>query len=174
MKETVVTVVGNVVAPPQRNRTANGSVTNFRLASTPQRYDRDSGGWVDKKPLYLDVECWGELGGNVAHSVSKGDPVIVFGELFTDEWESDQGRRSKVKLRAAAVGPDLTRGTADFRRSTRAPAAAPGERGPAAAGPPEDELDPTAELLAGRDYEPDPTALYEANSDDTVPEPALH
>ncbi|MGY1603158.1 single-stranded DNA-binding protein [Geodermatophilus sp. SYSU D00815] len=133
MKETEVTVVGNVVGPPQKNRTANGSVTNFRLASTSRRFDKGVQGWVDSKTLFLDVECWGELGGNVSHTISKGDPVIVFGWLFTDEWESDQGRRSKVKLRAAAVGPDLNKGTADFRRTLRAAPAAdapPGEEPP--------------------------------------------
>ena len=77
MKETEVTVVGNVVNPPQKNRTASGSVTNFRLASTSYRYDRETQGWVDKKQLFIDVECWGELGGNVSHTLSKGDPVVV-------------------------------------------------------------------------------------------------
>ena len=165
MKETEITVVGNVVNPPQRNRTANGSVTNFRLASTASRYDRESQAWVDKKTLFLDVECWGELGANVSSTVSKGDPVIVFGELFTDEWESDQGRRSKVKMRAAAVGPDLAKGTAEFRRTSRA---ASGSPEPVEEVPqPRDE--PTAE-----DYREGSSALYELDSDDQIREPALH
>jgi single-strand DNA-binding protein len=164
VKETEVTVVGNVVGPPQRNRTANGSVTNFRLASTASRYDRETQAWVDKKPLFLDVECWGELGANVSSTVSKGDPVIVFGELFTDEWESDQGRRSKVTMRAANVGPDLARGTAEFRRTVRSTSAA--------TPPPENIPDP-GEEPAG-DYDAGSRALYELDSDSTVPEPALH
>ena len=169
MKETEITVVGNVVKPPQRNRTANGSVTNFRVASTSRRYDREVQGWVDNKTLFLDVECWGELGGHVSQTVSKGDPVIVFGSLFTDEWDTDQGRRSKVKLRAEVVGPDLTKGTAEFKRVLRAPAAVPEQSPP----PAEDEFDPTAGLVAGRDYEADPETLDEMNSDRTVLEPAL-
>ncbi|MFL6151562.1 MAG: single-stranded DNA-binding protein, partial [Ornithinibacter sp.] len=158
-----------VVNPPQRNRTPNGAVTNFRVASTSRRYDKDVQGWVDNKTLFLDVECWGELGGNVSQTVSKGDPVIVSGSLFTDEWDTDQGRRSKVKLRAEVVGPDLTRGTADFKRALRAPAT-PADQGPP---PADDEFDPTGELLAGRDYEADPETLDEMNSDTRVPEPAL-
>lgn len=164
MKETEVTVVGNVVNPPQRNRTANGSVTNFRLASTASRYDRESQGWVDKKPLFLDVECWGELGANVSSTVSKGDPVIVFGELFTDEWESDQGRRSKVKMRAAAVGPDLAKGSAEFRRTVRT----------TSAGVPPVEDVPEPRDAPEEDYDGGSAALYELDSDDPAREPALH
>jgi single-strand DNA-binding protein len=168
VKETEVTVVGNVVNPPQRNRTANGSVTNFRLASTASRYDRETQGWVDKKPLFLDVECWNELGAHVSSSVSKGDPVIVFGELFTDEWESDQGRRSKVKMRAAAVGPDLAKGTAEFRRAVRTTSVV---------APPAEQVDAPAQPLGAEpdeDYDGGSGALYELDSDDSVPEPALH
>jgi len=165
VKETEVTVVGNVVNPPQKNRTANGSVTNFRLASTSYRYDRETQGWVDKKQLFIDVECWGELGGNVSHTVSKGDPVVVVGELFTDEWEGDQGRRSKVKIRATSVGPDLARGTAEFRRTVRAGAGTP-DAGEAV---PEPRAEPTSE-----DYDGGSGALYELDSDDPVREAALH
>ena len=169
-----MTVIGNVVNPPQKNRTANGSVTNFRVASTAQRYDREAQRWVDKKPLFLDVECWGELGGNVSHTLTKGDPVIVFGELYTDEWESDQGRRSRVRLRAEAVGPDLTKGTADFRRSQRSVAAV---AEPPAADAPQPEDGPADEMPAedapDEDYESHETPLYEVDSDALLT-PALH
>ena len=178
-----MTVTGNVVNPPQKNRTANGSVTNFRVASTAQRFDREAQRRVDKKPLFLDVECWGDLGGNVSHTLTKGDPVIVFGELYTDEWESDQGRRSRTKLRAEAVGPDLTKGTADFRRTQRsgalaaeAPAGAPpvdeAERNDAPADDaPADEA-PADDAPVG-DYPTGEEELYEVDSDDRFA-PALH
>jgi single-strand DNA-binding protein len=165
-KETFITVTGNVVRPPVRNRTASGSVTKFRVGSTSQRFDKDAGRWVDKKNLYLDVECWGELAGNVSHTVSKGDPVVVHGELFTDEWDTDQGRRSKTVIRAASVAPDLTWGTADFRRTARSstppPEIDPGELGEDVPADPADE-----------DYIGGVGALYEVDSA-TVPEPALH
>lgn len=182
-KETEITVIGNVVNSPQKNRTANGSVTNFRVASTAQRFDREMQRWVDKKPLFLDVECWGELGGNVSHTLSKGDPVIVFGELYTDEWDSDQGRRSRAKIRAAAVGPDLTRGTADFRRTSRAVAppepGAPGSEAALAEGSPDevaqvDVQEVTDGSVQAEDYGEASTALYELDSEEALLQPALH
>jgi single-strand DNA-binding protein len=163
-KETFITVTGNVVRPPVRNRTASGSVTKFRVGSTSQRFDKDAGRWVDKKNLYLDVECWGDLGGNVAHSISKGDPVVVHGELYTDEWETEEGRRNKTVIRAASVAPDLTWGVAEIRRMPRTTAVAAPE--------PEPDGEPADEPGVG-DYIEGAASLYEVDSA-TVHEPALH
>jgi single stranded DNA-binding protein len=121
VNETDVIVVGNIVNSPQRSRLPSGdSVTNFRMASTSRRFDRETQAWADHRTFFVDVECWGDLGGNVSHTLSKGDPVVVKGELYTHEWDGEQGRRSRPQIRAAHVGPDLARGVADFRRSPRA------------------------------------------------------
>ncbi len=173
MSTTEITVTGNVVAAPSRVRTQNGSVTKFRVASTQRRYDSAAQAFVDGASLFMDVECWNELGANVSSSVSKGDPVIVRGALRTDEWESDTGRRSRTVLRAQAVGLDLGRGTADFRRTQRA-ATAPAAEPPDADGGDERDYDGPAERL----YEMDPETSAAAQSLEhelgAQPEPALH
>ena len=120
MYETTLHVVGNVVDVPRHNRTANGSVTNFRMASTSRRWDEETSGFVDGATLWIDVACWGELGGNVARSITKGDPVLVVGNLVTESWDSDAGRRSSNRIKATAVGLNLARGWSDFRRPARA------------------------------------------------------
>ena len=173
MSATEITVIGNVVAAPSRVRTQGGSVTNFRLASTERRYDGATQGFVDGATFFVDVECWGELGGNVSHSVSKGDPVVVRGVVRTHEWESDSGRRSRPVVRAEAVGHNLNRGTAEFRRTQRVQTATPPEQEPPAA----EDIGP-----AERDYPEGGQALYELDRDqsgadvsrDALPEPALH
>lgn len=149
MSATDITVIGNVVKSPTRNRTQNGSVTNFRLAATERRFDSATQDWVDGHSFFVDVECWGELGGNVSHSISKGDPVVVRGVIRTEEWESEQGRRSRPQIKAEAVGPNLARGVADFRRTSRPAAAAPVEDADPSS-PERDDLDGPVE---GRDYE---------------------
>jgi single-stranded DNA-binding protein len=168
---TEMTVIGNVVNSPSRNRTQNGSVTNFRVAATERRFDSATQGWVDGPTFFVDVECWGELGGNVSHSISKGDPVVVVGNIRTHEWDSDQGRRSRPQIRAEAVAPNLARGVAEFRRTQRAAATASDEPGPSDDAPSTvpDEL---AELVAGRDYEADVEAFDSLNADDLTAEPA--
>jgi single stranded DNA-binding protein len=121
---SAITVVGNVVKSPERKRTQNGSsVTTFRVAETDRRFDSAKQEWIDASTFFVDVECWGDLGGNVSHSVSKGDPVIVLGNIRTDEWESEQGHRSRPQVKANVVALNLARGTADFRRTQRAAAA---------------------------------------------------
>ena len=174
MNATEITVIGNVVTSPSSNRTQNGSkVTNFRLASTERRYDGASQGWIDGNTFWIDVECWGDLGGNVAHSVAKGDPVVVVGTISTHEWESDQGRRNRPQIKAEAVAPNLARGTAEFKRTLRASATSPGEDPQAAEAPAEAQPEGVGDLVEGRDYERDLAALHDLNSDESVPEPAL-
>jgi single-strand DNA-binding protein len=161
VNETAITVVGNVVDVPRRNRLTNASVTNFRMASTARRYDEEAKSFVDSTTFWVDVACWGELGGNVARSVSKGDPVVVVGNIATDSWETDAGRRSAAKIKATAVGLNLARGWSEFRKQTRAdqPAGAPeAEESPA-----EDPYDDLAERPT--DYIEGEDALDEMDSD---------
>ncbi len=48
MNDTTMTIVGNLVDSPKLRKTKSGHfVANFRVASTPRRYDREQGGWVD-------------------------------------------------------------------------------------------------------------------------------
>jgi single-strand DNA-binding protein len=175
MSATEITVIGNVVNSPSLNRTQSGStVTNFRVAATERRYDSGTQGWVDGATFFVDVECWGELGGNVSHSVSKGDPVVVVGAIRTDEWESDQGKRSRPQIRAEAVAPNLARGVADFRRTQRSTAAVSGEQEPPADVPAEDQPadDQAVDGPTSGDYDSGSRGLYEVNSEDSSREPA--
>ncbi len=158
MNDTHVTVVGNVVDSPRRVGLATGAVTNFRMASTARRYDPATQGFVDAGTFWVDVECWNALSGNVAASLSKGDPVIVQGTLTTHEWESENGRRSTPRVRAFAVGPNLAKGRSLFTRdlSRRAPGTTGAAEEPAPAGeedaPGEGVRSAVEDLQPGRDY----------------------
>jgi single-strand DNA-binding protein len=119
MYDTYVTVVGNVLHEPEWRRTANTGalVTTFKIASTSRRLNRDTGQWVDGNSLRVRVNCWRGLASNVKNSVTRGDPLIVTGRLFTRDWEDEQGvRRTLYELDAVAVGHDLSRGRAVFER----------------------------------------------------------
>ena len=170
---TEITVIGNVVDSPRRVRLQHGSVTNFRLASTERRFDRETQSWVDAGTFWADVECWGDLGGHVSQSLSKGDPVVVVGTLTTRQWETENGRGSVSQIRAEAVGPNLTRGVAEFHRATR-PAAAAAEPAAADVDEPgtEGPVDDHGALRAGEDYIADPATLHDVDPDAPV-EPAL-
>jgi single-strand DNA-binding protein len=139
MNETFVTVVGNLVEDPKLRTTEAGQdVASFRIASTSRRFDRDSQRWIDSAQLFLGVTCWRALAGNATASLRKGDPVVVTGKLTTRTYEKDGQSRSVCELEALAIGPDLARGTAVFRRSPRSAEDAGGE--PAGTGTEESRL----------------------------------
>ncbi len=134
MNETLVTVVGNLVDDPKlRTIEAGQDVASFRIASTSRRFDKDSQRWIDSSQLFLGVSCWRALAGNATASLRKGDPVVVTGKLTTRTYEKDGQTRSVCELEALAIGPDLARGTAVFRRSPRSAEDGGGEPGGAGA-----------------------------------------
>jgi single-strand DNA-binding protein len=179
VNDTIVTVVGNVVDSPRRVSLDNGAVTNFRMASTARRFDSAREEFVDSGTFWVDVECWNGLSSNVSGSVSKGDPVIVHGALTTHSWESENGRRSTPRIRAFAVGPNLARGTAVFKRDKSgrsaepADATASGPLSPTSADAPQDEFPASVEdLMPGRDYVGDDGTLEEMTPAHLSAEPA--
>ncbi|WP_137989256.1 single-stranded DNA-binding protein [Streptomyces vilmorinianum] len=121
MNDTMVTLVGNVATSVEYRDTATGGVARFRFAVTARRWDRERGTWSDGHTSFYTVFAWRALGANLAASVSVGEPLVVHGRLRVREEEPEEGRpdarrRTFVDIDALAVGHDLTRGTAAFRR----------------------------------------------------------
>ncbi|WP_018333443.1 single-stranded DNA-binding protein [Actinomycetospora chiangmaiensis] len=107
MNETWVTVTGNVATDVTWRRTTTGSVANFRLMSNERRFDAQSGSWNDGNRLAVRVTCWRSLAENVRMSITKGDPVVVHGKLFTSDYEQEGVRRTSTEIDAKSVGLDL-------------------------------------------------------------------
>ncbi|MFS0899192.1 single-stranded DNA-binding protein [Mycolicibacterium litorale] len=109
MFETPITVVGNIVNNPYRQRVGDQEVMRFRMASNSRRRTTE-GGWEPGNSLFVSVSCWGKLVTGVGASLGKGDAVIVVGHVHTSEYDDREGvRRTSVEVRATAVGPDLSR-----------------------------------------------------------------
>ncbi|HAF72519.1 MAG TPA: single-stranded DNA-binding protein [Corynebacterium variabile] len=107
--ETPITLVGNLVAAPELRYTPSGTaVTNFRVASTPRRYDSQSNQWVDGEALFLACNIWRQAAENVANSLNKGDRVIVTGRLRQRSYDTRDGeKRTVFEVEADEVGPSL-------------------------------------------------------------------
>jgi single-strand DNA-binding protein len=119
MFDTPVTIVGNLLTAPEWRRTTNtGTVlVTFKVASTSRRFDRDRNMWVDGDSLRLRVTCWRRLAENVSLSVQLGDPVVIFGRMYSRDWIDDEGnKRTSYEMDAMAVGHDLSRGVSKFAR----------------------------------------------------------
>ena len=120
MNDVQMTIAGNVVDAPKLRRTKSGHfVANFRVASTPRRFDRESNSWVDGATLFVTVTCWRAMGENVAQSLRKGQPIVVLGRYYQREYERDETLRTTYELEAIAIGHDLSRGIATFEKVNR-------------------------------------------------------
>ncbi|HEY1486576.1 MAG TPA: single-stranded DNA-binding protein [Micromonosporaceae bacterium] len=125
MFDTAITMCGNVLTAPEWRRTANTGtyVMTFRFASTSRRFDRTSGQWIDGDSLRVKVACWRTLGQNAFESIQLGDPLVIYGRLYSRDWvDSEDHKRTSYELDAISVGHDLARGVAKFLR--RKPAGA--------------------------------------------------
>lgn len=120
MFETHLAIVGNVLTAPEWRRTTstNALVANFRIASTARRFDRETGRWIDGNSLRVRVTAWRRLAEGVASSLSVGDPVVVYGRIYTRDWvDDDNNNRVSYEMEAFAIGHDLARGRARFFRN---------------------------------------------------------
>ncbi|MGW8886433.1 single-stranded DNA-binding protein [Streptomyces sp. NPDC055749] len=120
MNDTFVTLVGNAATAVDFRDTATGGMARFRFAVTARRWDREKQVWADGHTSFYTVWAWRTLAANLTASVAVGEPLVVHGRLKVREEERDGQRRTFVDIEAVAVGHDLTRGTAAFRRVLRA------------------------------------------------------
>jgi single-strand DNA-binding protein len=124
MNDITVTVIGNVASDVALRFTRAGQpVASFRLAVGTRRFDRDEDRWIDGDTHFFSVSCWRGLAHNVLECVRKGMPVMVQGRLRSREVQrpcGESGHTTRyVDIDAIAVGHDLNRGTAEFRRVKR-------------------------------------------------------
>ena len=119
--ETIITVVGNLVDDPELRFTPSGAaVANFRIASTPRQFDRQTNEWKDGDALFLTCSVWRQAAENVAESLQRGMRVVVQGRLKSRQYETREGeKRTVFEIDVDEVGPSLKYATAKVTRTTR-------------------------------------------------------
>ena len=119
--DTPITVVGNLVADPELRFTPQGlAVANFRIASTPRTYNRDTNQWEDGEALFLTCNVWRSVAENVAESLTKGMRVIVNGRLKQRSYQNREGEnRTVFEVEVDEVGPSLRYASASVNRNPR-------------------------------------------------------
>ena len=119
--ETVITVVGNLVDDPELRFTPSGAaVANFRIASTPRTFDKQTNDWKDGDALFLSCSVWRQAAENVAESLQKGMRVVVQGRLKSRQYETREGeKRTVFEIEVEEVGPSLKYATAKVTRAQR-------------------------------------------------------
>lgn len=110
---------GNLATDVRHRVTASGRhMAEFRLASNRRWTDR--GGQQRESTSFLAVRCFGPLADNITSSLRKGDAALVAGRFEVEEIERDGHRYRDMVVLASAAGPDLSMGTATFRRTVAA------------------------------------------------------
>ena len=134
--ETVITVVGNLVDDPELRFTPSGAaVANFRIASTPRTFDKQSNEWKDGDALFLSCSVWRQAAENVAESLQRGMRVVVQGRLKSRQYETREGeKRTVFEIEVEEVGPSLKYATAKVTRANRSGGGGGGGFGGGAAG----------------------------------------
>ncbi|MBK4161066.1 single-stranded DNA-binding protein [Corynebacterium macginleyi] len=119
--ETQITVVGNVVAEPELRWTpAGAAVCNYRIASTPRTYNKQTQQWEDGEAMFLTCNVWRQAAENVAETLSKGMRIIVTGRLKQRSFQTREGEnRTVFEIDVDEVGPSLKYATAQVNRNPR-------------------------------------------------------
>lgn len=130
--ETPITVAGNIVADPELRFTPSGAaVANFRIASTPRHFNKQTNEWEDGEGLFVTCNVWRQAAENVAESLQKGMRVIVQGRLRARTFQTREGeKRTVMEVEVDEVGPSLKYATAKVTRTQR-----DGQQGAASYGP---------------------------------------
>src|SRR6187397_1645491 len=119
--DTQITVVGNLVDDPElRFNPSGAAVANFRIASTPRTFDRQTNEWKDGEALFLSCSVWRQAAENVAESLQRGMRVIVQGRLRQRSYETREGeKRTVIELEVDEIGASLRYATAKVQRMSR-------------------------------------------------------
>jgi single-strand DNA-binding protein len=112
-----IAVSGLVATTPRHLVTQDGlPITSFRLASTFDKVNAD--GTTTTTNNWYTVTSFRQLAINAAGSISKGDKIVVSGELYVRDWDNGERAGTSVEINAEAIGHDLSWGTSVFTRNT--------------------------------------------------------
>ena len=110
----------SIVADPELRFTPSGAaVANFRVASTPRRYNQQTSQWEDGEAMFLTCNVWRQAAENVAETLTKGMRVIVTGRLRQRSYQTREGdNRTVFEIEVDEVGPSLRYASAQVTRKS--------------------------------------------------------
>lgn len=114
-----LTLGGNLTADPDLREGKGKPWVVVRFAVNPREYDRDSKEWKDGEPVYWEGTAFGDLAEHIAHSLSKGDRVIVHGNVKSRSWnDTNSGtKRTAISIQIEDIGPSLLYSNASASKS---------------------------------------------------------
>lgn len=92
--DTHITITGNLTADPELRFSDDKDkrpYATFSIATTPRRFNADSGEWVDGTPMFLNSSVGGMQSQNLVESLAKGDRVVATGRLSASVGKNADG-----------------------------------------------------------------------------------
>ncbi len=113
------TVVGQLLETPELRRSKRD--VPYVRARIVEKTPSEPGNWKsDLIARFLNVIAFGSTSENLCASATKGDRIIVTGQLERDDWEDKGGKvHEGEKIVAESVGIDLRFATAQITRTRR-------------------------------------------------------
>ena len=91
----VVTILGRLTRDVELKQTNGGTVARFSLANG---YRKKQGSEYVEATNFIDCVAFGKTGEAIQKYVSKGQRLLVSGELRWSSWESDGKKHSKLEV----------------------------------------------------------------------------
>lgn len=104
-----ISLAGNLTQDPDL-REGNGKPwVIVRIAVNPREYDREAKEWKDGEPVYWEGTAFGDMAEHIAHSLSRGQRVMVHGNVKSRSWtdKDSQTKRTALSIQIEDIGPSL-------------------------------------------------------------------
>jgi single-strand DNA-binding protein len=113
------TVVGRLTRDAELRQAGSGQVCGFRLAATPYK----------SEAMFFDVSIWGKRGEALQQYLTKGQQVVVVGNLSERSYEHNGEQRTSKEINASEVSLVGARGERSGSGGTDTPAESSDESG---------------------------------------------
>ncbi|MEV0085241.1 single-stranded DNA-binding protein [Saccharopolyspora sp. NPDC050642] len=112
--------VARLWAAPELRWTPGGKAVVTVPLVFNKRKRTDAGEWEDAGSMFVRAQAWELFAENISESLSKGDEVIVSGELSLRDYDRKDGSKGQsIELALYAIGPNLKRHMAKTLRIDR-------------------------------------------------------
>jgi single-strand DNA-binding protein len=106
-----ITITGRLGADPEIKFAANGrAIANMRVV-TDKRTKNEQGEWISTDTTWWRVSAFGQTAENVGDNLTKGDAVIIVGNIKGREWDDTKTgeKRTALEVIANHIGADLSK-----------------------------------------------------------------
>lgn len=88
----IVTIVGNLTEDPEVKSLQDGTkVTNFSIASTDSRFDKETNSYKDGETVFYRASAWRRDAENIGASLKKGNRVIAVAKVKPNPYTTKGG-----------------------------------------------------------------------------------